>query len=140
MVDRVRLGAVGPVRDGSDKDTLEHYIAAVEEAPATVQWKGFDEIDVQAQVAAGQSILLQETYDPAWHAYENGKPVPLRIEPVMNFMLIDLPEGAHAVHLRFETPLENRIGQGITLLGLAAVVGLAIQGLRVRGRQRGLAV
>jgi len=48
----------------------------------------------------------------------------------MHFMLVDLPEGSHAIQLRFETPLENRIGQGITLLGVAMVIGLAIKGYK----------
>jgi LPXTG-motif cell wall-anchored protein len=40
-------------------------------------------------------------------------------------MLMDVPPGAHTIHLRFEVPLENRVGQvvfGITLLVLAALV------------------
>jgi hypothetical protein len=130
LVDTARIGAVGPIHSGDDVDTLTRYVAAIEQAPAAVQWKGFDEASVQAQAAAGQSVLLQESYDPAWRAYENGKPVPIRVEPVMNFMLIDVAEGNHNIQLRFETPLENRIGQGIALLGLAIVAGLFVAGIR----------
>ncbi len=139
VVDTAGMAAVGPIHGGDDIDTLKRYVAAVEQNPATVQWKGFEEVDVQANVAADQSVLLQESYDPAWRAYENGKPLPLRIEPVMNFMLVDVPPGNHTVQLRFETPLENRIGQGVTLLGFAAVIWLiAIAARRSRpDRDRG---
>ena len=60
-----------------------------EQGPTQVTWKSFDEVEVQAQISTGQAILLQETYDPAWRTYEDGRPVPLRLEPVMNFMLLD---------------------------------------------------
>ena len=139
VVDTAGMAAVGPIHGGDDIDTLKRYVAAVEQNPATVQWKGFEEVDVQANVAADQSVLLQESYDPAWRAYENGKPLPLRIEPVMNFMLVDVPPGNHILQLRFGTPLENRIGQGVTLLGFAAVIWLiAIAARRSRpDRDRG---
>jgi hypothetical protein len=130
VVDDAKIAAVGPIRGGDDAATLTQYVEAIEQGPASVQWKGFDTVDAAANIATGQSILLQETYDPAWRAYENGKPLTVRIEPVMHFMLVDLPEGSHAIQLRFETPLENRIGQGITLLGVAMVIGLAIKGYK----------
>lgn len=125
VVDAAKLSAVGRIQGGDDSNTLARYVEAIEQDPAAVQWNGFDEFDVQAQVSAGQTVLLQETYDPAWHAYENGKPLPVRAEPVMSFMLVEVPEGNHSIQLRFEAPLENRIGQAITLLGLAIVLGLA---------------
>jgi uncharacterized membrane protein YfhO len=55
-------------------------------------------------------VLVQETWDPAWHAYENGREMRVENEETMGFMLIDLPEGDQTVQVRFETPLENRIG------------------------------
>jgi hypothetical protein len=130
VVDRAGIASVKLIRGGDDAESLTRYVAAIEQGPATVQWNGFDQFRVTAQLAAGQSLLLQETYDPAWSAYENGKRLPVRVEPVMNFMLVDVPEGNHQIDLRFETPLENRIGQGITLLGFAVVIGLAIKGYR----------
>ena len=78
------------------------------------------------RLAKGQSLLVQETYDAAWRAYENGRPVSIRREPVMNFMLLDLPEGAHDIRMRFETPLENRLGQIAFVIGLGAVLLLVV--------------
>ena len=130
VVDTARLAGIGRIRGGDDLEPLARYLAAIDQGPATVQWKGFDEVSVEARVAAGQSVLLQETYDPSWRAYENERPLPVRVERVMHYMLIDVPEGDHTILMRFETPLENRIGQAITLLGLAVVVGLVLKGYR----------
>jgi len=86
----------------------------------SVTWRNTDEVDVQAEVSGGQSVLLQETYDPAWHAYESGKELTVRADHVMGFTLIDVPAGSHAIHMRFEVPFENRAGQvlfAIAILG-----------------------
>jgi hypothetical protein len=34
----------------------------------------------------------------------------------MDFMLIETGEGQHEIQMRFETPLENRVGQGMFVL------------------------
>ena len=96
LVDTARMKEIGPIRGGDDTDTLTKYVAAVEDPAhpaATLAWQGPDQADVEAMVSPGEAILLQETWDPAWHAIENGRELPLRLEPVMGFMLIDLPEG-----------------------------------------------
>jgi hypothetical protein len=127
LVNTSQMAAIGPIHGGDDFPTLTRYVGAVEDpqqGPTQVTWKNFDEVDLQARVSQGQSILLQETYDPAWRAYEAGRPVPIRMEPVMNFMLLDVPEGDHHIELRFETPAENWIGRVISILGLALVLAL----------------
>ena len=128
VVDTAKITAVGPIHSGDDAETLARYIGIIDNADqsaTSVTWNGFDHADVQAQTANGQSVLLQETYDSAWRAYENGKALTIRPEPLMNFMLIDVPEGAHRIQMRFETPLENRMGQGMFIAGLA-VIGILI--------------
>jgi len=120
VVDRAAM-ARADIRD------LGGYVAVVEspgQPLTTVDWKGFDEVTVGATTAAGQSVLLQETYDPAWHAWEQGKEIRVRPEPVMDFMLLDVPAGTHSIQMRFETPVENRAGAVLTGASLAAVVGL----------------
>ena len=115
-----------------DPDWLARYVKAIEseDASASVTWKGFDEMEVAASVQPGQAVLVQETFDPAWHASENGRPVPMRMEPGMQFMLIDPGEGTHRIRVRFETPLENRIGQvgfALSLLTICLLVGLQVR-------------
>ncbi len=129
IVDRAAINGAQPIRFGDDAEHLGKYVDVVENAAmpeATVAWHGYDEVEVGAKTGAGQSVLLQETYDSAWHAYESGKELPLRREPVMGFMLVDVPEGAHTLTLRFETPLENKMGWGLLVLALGAIGWLVV--------------
>jgi hypothetical protein len=130
-VETAELSAIGKIQDGSDVSRLKRYVAAIEnpsQSPTTVRWISFEEMEVQAQVPSGQSVLLQETYDSAWHAYENGTPLAIRPDPVLGFTLVELPEGNHRITMRFERPLENRVGSAISLLALAIVATLAVFG------------
>ncbi len=136
VVNSSQIAAIEPIQWDNYIGTLARYVAVVEnpaQSPTTVTWKSFDEAEVHAQVAAGHSILFQETFDPAWRAYENGRPIPIRKDRVMNFMLLDVldgdvPEGPHTIQLRFETPLENMIGRVISTLGLAVILWLIWRG------------
>lgn len=127
VVDRNAISAVGTVIY-SDLEPLRNYVAVIERPqPETfVDWKGFDEVQIRAQVSEGQSVLLQETWDPQWRAYENGSQISLRREPVMGFMLIDEPAGEHTITLKFETPPENQAGVGIFGVTLLIAAGLVI--------------
>jgi hypothetical protein len=127
LVDSAAMRELQPIRGGDDAAGLTKYVTAVENSAnptATASWQGFDEVDLQANAKPGESLLLQETWDPAWHAYDNGgngKELPVRAEPVMGFMMIDVPEGAHNIRLRFETPLENRFGQALFVITVLAL-------------------
>jgi uncharacterized membrane protein YfhO len=131
-VDRAKHAAIVEPRSGDDAEMLQRYVSLIEapqpETPVT--WQGFEAMQVKAQVADGQSVLIQETYDPAWHAYENGKPLKVRRDQVMSFMMIDVAPGAHTVDMRFEVPIENRIGQGLLVASLFVVGGLVLAGSR----------
>ena len=58
---------------------------------------------VRATLEPGQSVLVQETYDPAWHAWSGGKPLPVR-KDAMGFMAIEPPAGDRDITLAFVTP------------------------------------
>jgi hypothetical protein len=127
IVDRGGLAAIGALRSGDDIDRLRQYVSMIEapgQSETSILWSGFDALRMKVTLARGQTVLLQETYDPAWHAYENGRPVPIRRDEVMGFMLIDLAPGTHNAELRFETPLENRIGQ--VLFAIAAITTVVL--------------
>jgi hypothetical protein len=133
VVDNRAIDSVGKLRAGDDVEILTNYVNAVENAnqPLTrVTWTGFDEINVEAKLENGQSLLLQETYDPAWKAEENGRPLVIRSEPFMQFMLIDLSPGPHRIRLRFETPLENRLGQLLFGVSVLVIAGLTVHRFR----------
>ena len=130
VVDRAKINAAATPFANYDAEGLRRYA----EHPSRSRTNrglpsigtGFDEFTIEASVGAGQSLLVQETYDRYWQAYEHGRRLAVRRDP-MNFLLIDVPEGTHDVEMRFATPLENRVGQTGSLLGLAVVVGLLVR-------------
>jgi hypothetical protein len=124
VVDAVALRAVGPVESWS----IDKYVGVVEAGPdarATFEQLGTDAMRVRARVGTGQSVLVQQSYDPAWTCWSGGRRVPIVKDP-MNFMLLDPGPGDHELLLRFETPLENRVGAGLGLAALAAIGALCI--------------
>jgi len=144
IVDRAALSGLPKIQGGDDAAGLTKYIAVVEnpaQTAATLTWNGFDEAEIEARADRSRSVLVQETWDPAWHAYENGKELPIRTENIMGFMLIDAPEGDHKIQLRFETPLENRAGQVLFVLtGIVMVclmTDMRLPATLVRARQSG---
>ena len=82
---------------------------------------------IQAEVAGGQSVVVQVAYDSQWRAESAGAPLAIRRDAIGQ-MLIETPPGRHDIHLKFETPLENRIGKAITVLSLALLAGLVVLG------------
>jgi hypothetical protein len=133
VVDKAALGSLAKIRDSVDVESLTKYLAIVdspEQAATRVRWRGFDEVAVDAVTPAGKSVLLQETWDPSWHAYEAGHEVAVRPEPVMGFMLLDMPPGHHSIMMHFEVPVENRAGQALLALSLMTVAALLVGGRR----------
>ncbi len=127
IVDSTALASVGKLRAGDDAETLAQYVNLVEDPAqpaAPVTWTGYDSVAIDATVSPGRSVLLQETYDPVWRAEEDGKRLPIRLEPFMGFMLIDPPPGHHVIRMKFGTPLENRIGQILFVLSALAIIAL----------------
>lgn len=105
---------------------LQQYVDTLERsAPAAAQtrWLKPDTLEVVAETAQGQSLVLQVSFDPSWHARENGQEFKVS-EDAYGQVRIDLPPGQHKLELQFDTPLENRIGRGITLLSILIVAYL----------------
>src|SRR5205823_9426347 len=99
-------------------------IEAGPDLPPALEWRGTDALEIRATLGSGQSVLVQESFDPAWRAYSAGKTLPIR-KDVFGFMLIDAPSGEHAIELVFKTPLENRIGMVVSCISVVAIMALA---------------
>jgi hypothetical protein len=137
VVDRDRFQALPPLPQ-DNLELLRAYTAVIEEgpdSPTTTTWSGTDAMQVHARVAPGQSVLVQTTYDPAWHAYAKGKAMPVHKDRGADFTVIDAPPGDHDIRFVFEMPLENRIGWVLTWLSLAAVATLAVLNFVHRNRE-----
>jgi hypothetical protein len=135
IVERNRINALKPTGDGqSDTEWLRPYVDLIENGPnaaATVRREGSDVMRVTAQVEDGQSVLVQESYDPSWHAYSGSKELTLRPD-LVGFLLIDAPPGHHDIQLKFELPLENKVGRALTLLTAIAAAWMLLRVRSVR--------
>jgi uncharacterized membrane protein YfhO len=115
-------------------ERVRPYVDVVEhgpDVPATLQRPGTDQILVHAKLNAGQSVLLQETWDPEWQAWSGGARLRLR-KDAMGFMVVDAPPGDREIRLVFPMPLENRVGWMLTGISLALLAWLLLQRERSR--------
>jgi len=132
VVETAKLNALKPPQFNDDVDNLGAYADVIEkgpDAPATLKWNGTDAFNVHARLDAGQSLVVQESYDPAWQAWSGGKALTVR-KDAMGFMAIDAPPGDQDISVAFVTPLENRVGRAVTGFTLVSILGLIGLSLR----------
>ncbi len=126
VVDRKGLDALKPMTLEGDIDTVRAYVDLMERGPearTATRWQGDGRLLIDAPVGDGQSLVVQVSYDPQWRAWVDGKAAPVR-KNVVGHVVVDAPQGARQVLLVFETPLEDRIGLGVSVLSLLVVVWL----------------
>ncbi|HWQ52324.1 MAG TPA: hypothetical protein VN442_01480 [Bryobacteraceae bacterium] len=138
VVDRAQARALKPPESQVDLEGLKTYLAVVEHgpgAPASTAWEGTDALIIRAKTEPGQDVLVQVTHDTAWHAYSDGRPLPIRRD-VMDFMLVETPPGEHEIRLVFELPFENAAGRALSVLSALAVLLLVIWDRRAKAGTR----
>jgi hypothetical protein len=129
VVDEARMQSLGPIPwSNTNGEQLRAYAAATEDSPVAVDYRRLSNTEMQLSVhtAPGESILIQETWDPGWHAYEGARTLAIR-KDVLNFMRIQTAPGDHDIRLNYEWPLESRIGHTITLLSIAVLVCFGVK-------------
>lgn len=134
VVDTAKMNALKPPRFNDDVEYLGAYADVIEkgpDAPTTLVWDGTDALHVHARIAAGQSLVVQESFDPAWHAWSHGRPLAIH-KDALGFMAIDASPGDQDVTVAFVTPLENQVGRVVTVLTLLVIFGLI--GISIRER------
>jgi hypothetical protein len=90
--------------------------------------RGNDWIDFTVD-KIGQPVVVRTSYFPNWQA--TGAKGPYRLTP--NLMVV-IPTDTH-VHMHFGTTPVDRAGWSMTLVGLAAVAGMALQERRRKVRE-----
>ncbi|TAK35194.1 MAG: hypothetical protein EPO21_06995 [Chloroflexota bacterium] len=80
------------------------------------------ELVVQVDTSAPGLLLLADSYYPGWHAYLDGREVPIHLA---NSAVrgVDLPAGAHLVSFRYD-PFWLRIGLAISAIGFGILLVL----------------
>ena len=137
LVETARVKGVPSIPADYEHAALEAYVNAIEAMPPAANANGrvratrpnTDAIHVDASLAQGESLLVQENYDPAWRAYDGGKPVHIEKDPI-GFMLVQLPAGEHSVDLSFEPTPEIYAGRFLSCLSLLVGIVLFVNGYR----------
>ena len=134
IVDTQRMRGLPEIPSEYETEQMRAYVKAIEAEPigggasdrVSIHPRPHpDHVRIEAVLAPGESILFQETFDPYWRAYHKGKPLRIERDP-MNLMLIHARPGAHDIDLRFETPLEVRVGRWVSLLSTVVVLILSL--------------
>ncbi|MBA2344402.1 MAG: YfhO family protein [Rubrobacter sp.] len=85
-------------------------------------------IRLRARTGSPGLLMLSEVYYPAWKAYVDGEPVPIRrADHLLRSVVI--PKGEHTVELRYES-WSLRIGMAVSLIFYAGLAGLVAVRLR----------
>jgi hypothetical protein len=127
VVNEATMADLAPIPwSNEDGPALRAYAQAVEssQAPVVYERPAIDEIRIRATTGAGDSVLIQESWDPGWRAWVDGQPAPVRRD-VMYFMRVRTPAGSHRIRFAYEPPFESRAGLGISLASLLALLLLA---------------
>ena len=126
--------ALIPPKFDFDYDAMSKYVASIEaNSPRAAAWErlGSEGMRVRATLEAGESIVVQESWDEGWQANSAGRAVPIS-QDILHFMLLDPGPGSHEIILTFQTPRENQVGRALT----AGTVGLCVFLLAVNRRRR----
>jgi hypothetical protein len=129
VVNEASMESLAPIPWTNDNAAQLHaYAAAAEESSTQVGYQRVSNIEMRLRVrtAPGESILVQETWDAGWTAYEGSAKLPV-VKDVLYFMRIQVPPGEHDIRLVYEWPVESRIGQGATLLSIVVLLGAAFR-------------
>jgi hypothetical protein len=142
MVDRAKVLAAPSIPREYETAQLAAYADAIEAVPpgsavssdrARAHWQGSDELAIKASAEPGEALLVQETYDPCWRAWVDGK---LQLQSIhrdaAGLMLVDLPPGNHSILMVFETPREDYVGRSLSLVTLVLMAFLGLPWKRPR--------
>lgn len=128
IVDERRISGLEPIPwSYKDRPQLQAYAETLEaiDTPAAFSSPSIGEIDVSATTQPGQSVLVQENYDPGWKAWVDGKPVAIE-KDIMEFMRVRTSAGAHQVRFVYGMATDSRIGMWISIVSLLAVAALLL--------------
>jgi len=103
-------GMYQPNDASSDRASIEEYTP--------------DRMRIGTSSEAAGLLVLSEVYYPAWEAYVDGRPVPVRVADQL-LRSVEVPEGEHEVELRYES-WSLKAGVAASLAGYATLLTLAI--------------
>jgi hypothetical protein len=128
VVDETRMRALQPIPWSNENAAqLRAYAEAIEasDSPVTTEWQGISALRLRGRTMPGESVLVQVTADPGWHAYAGGRPLEVQ-KDILGFMRIRTPPGQHDILLTYELPLECRVGRIVALLAVVVIMAMVV--------------
>lgn len=123
-------------------DSINVVNQPVERLPGLVAARAADGVQVTESVnsytatldaASDSKLLFTVPFSSGWSAFVDGTEVPCSKANVA-FTVVDVPEGAHTVELRYETPF-LRLGAALSSVGLCALLAIILHAaIKRRGR------
>jgi len=118
VVDLAALSRLPRLTSISDENFLRAYVEwAAGKRPAALRWKSADEAEIDADLQAGEAILIKVNNDPGWRV----SGASIADDPV-GFQLIQAPSGRRRFTLRFGASWDTWLGRAITVLTIVLLV------------------
>ena len=112
-------------KDGLDTAGLERYVGALNDAQfalAEFRWLGPGRARIAANLASGQVISVQVSYDRGWRAHANGQDIPVSGDGLGLMVLHPRCSGSCTIDLEYDGGAEFRLARGVRALALLAVL------------------
>jgi hypothetical protein len=123
---------------GLDIAPVEAYVKAMDDPaypPATFEWEGMSKARIRANVARGQVVAAQVTYEQGWEAWANGKRQKVRGDAIGQMVIEPDCEGPCEISLEYTDGTESVITRAMSLSAMmAATVFALLERRRMRCR------
>ena len=124
---------------GLDTAPAAAYVAALDDPRfpvASWEWKGMSEAAIHATVDRGQVVAVQETYDPGWEAWANGRRLPIRKDALGLMVIEPQATGDSEIDLRYTGGAARTLMRVLSLLAMLVAAGYASLGRTAPLRSR----
>ncbi len=112
--------------NGIDVEPLRPFVRALEDPArplADWKWIGRAEAKIAAQLQPQQSVSVQVTYSPGWHARAGGQDVPIARDALGLMTINPKCAGACEISMWFDGGVEAKLLRVISLLTQAGLAG-----------------
>ncbi len=100
-------------------EKLEKAIALDAGAQVETVRYGGQSVEVRVESNTPTRVMVYTRYFPGWVATIEGKPIEIDPNNEQGLIVIQVPAGAHTLHLRFEDTAARQIGAMVSLVSLA---------------------
>jgi hypothetical protein len=113
-----------------DTDAIEKYVAALDDPslpPAEFQWAGPNSIQIRTTASPGQTISVQISYHPGWHAKVGSRAIELRRDGLGQMWLRPDCSSLCEIRLEYDGGWELRLCRYISFGALALLLAAVLR-------------